>query len=119
MKDSRFAEIAWLAVIAVLIAIGATPVLGFLAANRVLGTLMLVVAIAATIVMIRRAYVPSSPTVRVDVTKAVAYCVAAVLALVTIDWHPHWAIRACISAIEIALIFDIITIAKRPRAARE
>ena len=119
MKDTRFSEIAWLAVIAVLVAAGATPVLAYLSSNRVLGTIMLAVAIVASVVMIRRAYQPSSPTVRVDVTKAVAYCVAAVLALITIDWRPHWAIRACISAIEIALIFDIITIAKRPRAAEE
>ena len=119
MKDSRLVEIALLIVIAVLVALGSVPVLHFLAAHRPLGTLMLVVAIAATVVMIRRAYVPSSPTVRADVTKAVAYCVAAVLALITIDWSPHWAIRAFITAIEIAIIFDIITIAKRPGAAEE
>jgi len=119
VKDTRLPEIAWLVVIAALVAIGAVPVLHFLAAHRLLGTLMLGVAIAATFVMIRRAYDPSSPTVRADVTKAVAYCVSAILALITIDWAPHWAIRACITAIEVAIIFDIITIAKRPRAAEE
>jgi len=119
VKDSRLAEIAWLAVIAVLVAAGADLVLHFLTANRLLGTIALLVALGASIVAIRRAYVPTSPTVRADVTKSVAYCIAAVMALVTIDWSPHWAIRACITAIEVALIFDIITIAKRPRAAQE
>jgi hypothetical protein len=119
VKDSRLPEIAWLAVIAVLVAMGAVPVLHYLSANRVVGTIALLVAVGASVVAIRRAYVPSSPTVRADVTKGVAYCVAAILGLVTIDWNPHWAIRACITAIEVALIFDIITIAKRPRAARE
>jgi hypothetical protein len=119
VKDSRLPEIALLVVIATLVAIGAVPFLHFLAAHRPLGTVMLSVAIAATVVMIRRAYVPSSPTVRADVTKAVAYCVAAIMALITIEWAPHWAIRACITAIEIAIIFDIITIAKRPGAAEE
>jgi hypothetical protein len=115
VKDSRYSEIAWLVVIAVLIAIGAVPVLHFLGANRLLGTLMLVAVILGTIVMIRRAYVPSSPTVRADVTKGVAYCTAAVLALITILWNPHWAIRACITAAEVAILFDIITVAARPR----
>lgn len=119
VKDARVAEIAWLCAIALLIAAGAAPLLGFLAANRVAGTLLAVLGIAASAVAIRRAYVPDSPTVRVDVTKAVAYCVAAVLALVTVDGGPHWAIRACITAAEAAVVFDIITIAARPRAAGE
>ena len=119
MHTNRLPEIALLALIAVLVAIGAVPVLGYLSANRVPATIALLVAVAASLVAIRRAYVPSSPTVRADVTKGVAYCIAAVLALVTVDWHPHWAIRACITALEIAIIFDIITIAKRPQAAGE
>lgn len=119
MSDSRFPEIAWLIVIGVLIALGAFPVLHFLAAHRVVGTIMLVVVIVGTLEMIRRAYVPTSPSLRVDVSKAVAYCAAALLALVTVDWGPHWAIRACITAAEVAVIFDIATIATRPRAAAE
>ncbi|HEY4440939.1 MAG TPA: hypothetical protein VGN14_10800 [Candidatus Elarobacter sp.] len=119
MNSNRLPEMAWLAVIAVLVAVGAVPVLGYLGEHRIPATIALLVAIAASVVAIRRAYVPSSPTVRADVTKGVAYCIAAVLALVTVDWHPHWAIRACITAIEIAIIFDIVTIAKRPQAAGE
>ena len=115
VKDTRLFEIVWLAVIAVLVAGGTPLVLHVLAEHRPVGTALLALVIIATIVMIRRAYVPDSPTVRADVTKAVAYCAAAILALITIDWNPHWAIRACITAAEVAIIFDIITVANRPR----
>ena len=117
MKDHRLPEIILLLVIAILIAIGAQPVLHALAANRIVGTVLLGCALLAAVLAIRRAYDPESPTVRADVTKGVAYCVAAAFALVTIDWNPHWAIRACITAAEVAVVFDIITIAARPRAA--
>jgi len=117
VKDRRLPEIALLLLIAVLIAAGAQPVLHLLAANRLFGTLLLAVALIATVLAIRRAYDPASPTVRADVTKGVAYCVAVALALVTIDWGPHWAIRACITAAEVAVVFDITTIIARPRAA--
>jgi hypothetical protein len=119
MKDSRPAEIAWLIVIGLLVALGTVPLVHTLAASRPLGTVMLAAVIAGTVVMIRRAYVPTSPTVRADVTKAIAYCAAAVLALITIDWGPHWAIRAFITAAEVAIVFDIVTIATRRRAAEE
>lgn len=119
VKDPRFPEIAWLVVIAILIAVGAAPVLRFLALNRLAGGLVLAVVVLGTVVAIRRAYVPASPTVRADVTKAVAYCTAALLGLVTVVWNPHWAIRACITAAEVAVLFDVLTIATRPQAAGE
>jgi hypothetical protein len=117
VKDPRLLEILLLLVIAVLIAAGAQPMLHLLAANRIVGTVLLLCALLATVLAIRRAYDPASPTVRADVTKGVAYCVAVALALVTIDWGPHWAIRACITAAEVAVAFDIITIAARQRVA--
>ena len=116
VKDKRLPEIAWLLVIAVLVALGGDTVLRFLGANRALGTILLGIAILGTVVMIRRAYDPASPTVRVDVTKAVAYCAAAVMALVTVDWHPHWAVRACLTAAEVAIVFEIFVIVSSQRA---
>ncbi|HTJ24789.1 MAG TPA: hypothetical protein VMA36_01370 [Candidatus Limnocylindria bacterium] len=116
VKDTRRSEVVWLVVIAVLVAAGTPIVLHLLAQNRVVGSVLLGLAIVATIVMIRNAYVPSSPSVRADVTKAVAYCAAAILALITVDWNPHWAIRACITAAEVAIVFDIITVLNRPAA---
>jgi hypothetical protein len=117
VKDPRLPEIALLFVIALLIAIGAQPLLHLLTVNRLFGTFILLVGLIAALLAIRRAYDPSSPSMRADVTKGVAYCVAVALALVTIDWGPHWAIRACITAAEVAVVFDIITIIARPRAA--
>ncbi len=119
VKDPRLPEIAWLVVIAILVALGTAPVLRFLSLNRLVGILLLAGLVLTTVVMIRRAYDPASPTVRADVTKAVAYCAAAVLALVTVVWHPHWAIRSCITAAEVAILFDVFTIVTRPRAAGE
>lgn len=119
MKDSRLPEIAWLVVIAILIAIGGSPLLGFLGRNRLTGGLVAAIAIVASIVVLRRAYDATSPTVRADVTRASAYCVAAILAFVTIEWSPHWGVRACISAAEVAVIFDIVTVAARRPAAGE
>jgi hypothetical protein len=120
VKDRRLPEIAWLVVIAILIAAGGSALLGFLGQNRLGGGIVTLVAVAASIVMLRRAYLPSSPTVRADVTLATAYCVAALLAFVTIEWNPHWGLRACISAAEVAVIFDIVTVvARRPAAPKE
>lgn len=119
MKDPRLPEIAWLLVIAVLVAMGGGRMLPKLQTMPLLGSLLLLVALAGTIVMIRRAYQPSSPTVRQDVTKGVAYCCAAVLGLIAVAGRQHWAIGSCIAAFEVALVFDIVTIAARPHAAGE
>ncbi len=119
MKDTRYAEIAWLAAIAVLIALGANPVLETLRRIGPLGTIVAAAAIAGTLVMIVRAYDPAVPSARADVTKAVAYCAAAVLALVTVVWNPHWAVRACITAAEAAVLFDMVIVSRRPRPSTE
>ena len=50
-------------------------------------------------------------------TKAATYLVAAALAFVAIGLHVHWAIGATIAAAEAALVFDIVTIAARPKPA--
>lgn len=118
VKDTRRAEIVWLVVIAILVAAGTTPLLEFLASHRVGGTVVTLGLIAAGVVMIRRAYLPGSANVRADVTRACTYCIAAVLAFVTVEWNPHWGIRACIAAAEIAILFDVVTIAARPAPLR-
>jgi hypothetical protein len=110
VKGSRAAEIGWLLVLIVLVALGGTFVLHALAMRRLVGSIVLLLAIAGTVVAIRRAYNPGSPTVRVDVTKAVAYCCSAVLAFVAIAAKQHWAIGSCIIATEVALAFDLVTV---------
>jgi hypothetical protein len=110
VKGSRAAEIGWLIVLIVLVALGGSYVLRALAVRRLVGSFVLLLAIAATIVAIRRAYVPSSPTVRVDVTKATAYCCSAILAFIAVAAEQHWAIGSCIIATEVSLAFDLVTV---------
>lgn len=115
VKDTRVAEIAWLVVIAILVAVGGNIVLAMLAQHRAFAEILLLVVAIAAFFGLRRAFVANTATARSDVTKAGAYFVAAILAFVAIGLHVHWAIGACIAAIETALIFDIITIVARVR----
>lgn len=111
------AEIAWLALIAILVAAGGNVVLAMLAQHRAFAEVLLLVVAVAAFFGVRRAVVANSPAARSDVTKAGAYFVAAILAFVAIGLHVHWAIGATIAAVEAALVFDVITIVARARAA--
>ena len=117
VKDSSVAEVAWLALIAILVAVGGNVVLGMLAQHRAFAEVLLLVVAVAAFFGVRRAVVANAPTARIDVTKAGAYFVAAVLAFVAIGLHVHWAIGATIAAVEAALVFDVITVAARARTA--
>jgi hypothetical protein len=117
VKDSRIAEIVWMTVIAILVAAGGNIVLGLLAQHRIFAAALLAVVVAVAFLGLRRAFVANAPTARLDVTKAATYFVAALLAFVAIGLHVHWAIGATIAAAEAALVFDIVTIAARPKAA--
>lgn len=118
MKDSRVAEIAWLTVIAIVVAAGGTIVLGMLATNRWFAAVVLGIVVVLAYMNLRRAFAAShAPSARLDVTKAATYFVAALLAFVAIGLHVHWAIGATIAAAEAALVFDIVTIAARPKSA--
>jgi hypothetical protein len=117
VKDTRIAEIAWLAVIAVIVAGGGNVVLALLAKNRWFAAVLLAIAVVLALLNVRRAAAANEPSARLDVTKAGTYLVAAVLAFVAIGLHVHWAIGATIAAVEAAIVFDIITIAARPKPA--
>ncbi|MDP9106497.1 MAG: hypothetical protein M3N49_11270 [Candidatus Eremiobacteraeota bacterium] len=119
MKDTRVAEIAWLVVIAIIVALGGNVVLAMLAQHRAFAGVLLLVVVSAAFFALRRAFVANTATARADVTKAGTYFVAAILAFVAIGLHVHWAIGACIAAIETALVFEIITIVARMRAVPE
>jgi hypothetical protein len=116
VKDSSAAEIAWLALIAILVAAGGNVVLGMLAQHRAFAEVLLLVVAVAAFLGVRRAVVANARTARSDVTKASAYFVAAVLAFVAIGLHVHWAIGATVAAVEAALVFDVVTIVARARA---
>jgi hypothetical protein len=115
VKDTRTAEMAWLIVIAILVAAGGNIVLGLLAQHRAFAEVLLLVVAVAAFFAVRRAYVANAATARTDVTKAATYFAAALLAFVAIGLHVHWAIGACIAATETALVFDIVTVAARAR----
>ena len=111
------AEVAWLTLIAILVAFGGNVVLGALAQHRAFAEVLLLIVAIAAFFGLRRAFMANSPTARADVTKAATYFAAAILAFVAIGLHVHWAIGACIAAIEAAIIFDIVTVAARARTA--
>jgi hypothetical protein len=115
VKDTRIAEIAWLTVIAILVAAGGNIVLGSLARNRWFAVAVLGVVVVLAFLNLRRAFVANRETARIDVTKAATYFAAAILAFVAIGLHVHWAIGATIAAAEAAIVFDIISIAARPK----
>jgi hypothetical protein len=117
VKDTRNAEVAWLALIAILVALGGNIVLGLLAQHRVFAEVLLLIVAFAAFLGLRRAVTANSPTARADVTKAAAYLVAAILAFVAIGLHVHWAIGACIAATEAALVFVIVSNVARARTA--
>lgn len=117
MKDTRVAEIAWLTVIAIVVAAGGNVVLAMLAARRGFAAGLLLVVVVLALLNLRRAFLAAAPTARLDVTKAATYLAAAILAFVAIGLHAHWAIGATIAAAEAALVFDIVTIAARPKTA--
>lgn len=104
-------------VIAILVAAGGNIVLGLLARNRLFAAVLLLAVVGIAFFNLRRAFVANAPNARLDVTKAATYFVAAVLAFVAIGLHVHWAIGATIAAAEAALVFDIVTIAARPKPA--
>ncbi len=118
MKDSGVAEMVWLIVLAILVAAGGNIVLGLLAQHRAFAEVLLLVVAIAAFFGLRRAFVANTANARADVTKAATYFAAAILAFVAIGLHVHWAIGACIAAIEAAFVFDIVTIAARLRSAR-
>jgi hypothetical protein len=89
-----------------------------LAQHRAFAAVLLATVAVAALLALRRAVVAATPTARVEVTKAGAYFTAAVLAFVAIGLHVHWAIGACVAAVEAALVFDIITIVARRVPAR-
>ncbi len=108
--NPRFIEIGSLGVIAVLVAIGGKLVLANLAGHRAIAAIAFVVIIGGAVVALRRSYRVANDQTRIVVTKYIAYLVAAVLALWDIVAPAKWIPGSCIAAIEVALVFDIITI---------
>jgi len=117
MKRARIVEIAALAVIALLVASGGQLVLVTLGLHKPWGWLIGAGLVYLAVGGVRAAYDPQSPQARANVAKAGAYLCAAVLALWAILLPARWVYGSCIAAAEIALVFDLITLAAPRRAA--
>ncbi|HEY5350470.1 MAG TPA: hypothetical protein VIJ64_12070 [Candidatus Lustribacter sp.] len=117
MKWARLGEIGALAVIAVLVAFGGQLVLVMLGQHKPWGWLIAAGLVYLAVHGVRTAYDPTSPTARVNVTKAGAYLCAAALALWAVLLPARWVYGSCIVAAEIALVLDVITLAAPRRAA--
>jgi hypothetical protein len=117
MKRARIVEIAALAVIAVLVALGGHNVLVMLWQHKPWGWLITAGLVYLAVQGVRGSYDPGSPQARVNVTKSGAYLCAAVLALWAVLLPARWVSGSCIVAVEIALVFDMITLAAPRRAA--
>jgi hypothetical protein len=114
---SRFGEIAALSAIAIMVAVGGRLVLANLGTHREIAALTLAVLIAGASVALRQAYRRPSDESRIVITKYVAYLVAAILALWDVLAPAKWIPGSCIAAVEVALVFDIITIWARRNVA--
>jgi hypothetical protein len=112
MKRARIWEIAALAVIAVLVAVGGHNVLVVLGQHKPWGWL---IAAGLVYLAVRGVRSAMQTQARVDVTKAAAYLCAALLALWAVLVPARWVFGSCIVAVEIALVFDAITLVA-PRA---
>jgi len=113
----RKGEMIAMIVIAVLIAVGGRQLLITLGHYKTWGAVLAAALVFVAVRELRTAYDPSAPDARVEVTKAGAYFVAALLTLIAVLVPQRWAFGSCIVSVEIALVFDIITLAARMRTA--
>ena len=114
---SRMAEIVSLAVIAAIVAVGGKLVLANLATHRAFAAPTIVLLIAGAALALRRTFRTPDDETRIVITKYVAYLVGALLALWDVLAPAKWIPGSCIAAVEVALVFDIITIWARRNAA--
>jgi hypothetical protein len=115
--NARLGEIASLAVIAILVAVGGKVVLANLATHKAIAALAIVAVIGTAAFALRRSYRSPNDETRIVITKYVAYLVAAILALWDVLAPAKWIPGSCVAAAEVALVFDIITIWARSNVA--
>jgi hypothetical protein len=116
---SRLAEIAALVFIAFLVATGGRILLHALGNFRLAAALVLIIVLVAAFVSAQRTYRAARADARVAITRSVAYMVAAALALAEVVVPAKWIPGSCIAAMEVALAFDIVTVATRKRVLGE
>lgn len=119
VKDPRVAEIVWLSIIAIIVPVGGNIMLASLDRHRTFAAVLFALVIVAAVLQLRRAMRTDAPSARIEITKAAAYLVPPILGFVAIGLHVHWAIGACIAALEVAVVFDLVTAVARLRTARQ
>ena len=118
MNGARNWELAMMAAIAVLVALGGKSLLVSLGHVKPLGIALAAGALVAALGSLRRAYDPTNPDARANVTRGGAYVCAAIFALWAILAPGKWVYGACIVAAETAIVFDLIATVARGRAAK-
>jgi hypothetical protein len=124
MNGARNWELAAMAAIAVLVALGGKSLLVSLGHVKPLGIALAAGALVAALGSLRRAYEGSpgdplpNPDARADVTRGGAYVAAAIFALWAIIAPGKWVYGACLVAAESAIVFDLIATVARGRAAK-
>lgn len=116
MTRSAWFEIIAIAAIALLVAVGGKAVLANLGSHKLFGGFLGAGLVLVALTMVRDASDPTHPEARVRITRAGAYLCAAVLALIAILAPAKWVFGTTIVSLEIALVFDLISIAARARA---
>ena len=117
MKRARIVEMGALAGIAVFVAFGGHNLLVMLNGLKPWGWLIAAGLVYLAVNGVRASYDPTRPEARGNVTKSGAYLCAAILALWAVLVPARWVFGSCIVAAEIALVFDLITLAAPQRAA--
>jgi hypothetical protein len=118
MNGARIGELAAMAVIAVLIAIGGKQLLLALSHMRPVGPLLAAGGLIAALGSLRGAYNPDDAAARSNVTRAGAYVVAALFALWAVLAPNKWVFGTCIVAAEVAVVFDLVATAARSRTVK-
>jgi len=113
-RPTRFTEIGFMAAIAVLVALGGRVLLANMQQYKLASSIVIALLILATLANVLRAYTGDPAQMRLGVTKHLAYLSAATLALFAVLAPAKWVYGSTIAALEIALVFDIISLAARP-----
>lgn len=117
-RSTRYTEIGIMAAIALLVALGGRVLLANMQQYKLASAAVIAVVILAVLASVRRAYVGDPAQMRVGVTKNLAYLSAAGLALFAVLAPAKWVYGSTIAALEVALVFDMITLAARPASKR-
>lgn len=117
MSGIRFGEVLAIVAIIILVAAGGKTLLLALGHVKLVGALICAGALVAALSAAWRAYDPNDAAARANVTRFVAYAAAATFALWAVLAPASWNFGVTIAAVEIALVFDLMSSFARGRAA--